>query len=214
VRGADKKAGLLFISVDLESLIPPKRPLRAIRAIVDEAPPTFDAGFSGLSSRIGRLSILPGQLLRAVLPQRFYTVRSERLPVERNGDGAVVSTFIPIAAGASRARRLPGAGAWPRAREPPTEDEIRNLFGMPRRLGALDVVTLGTKAEHKPDRPEQGMRFGYEVSRPSHVPSDARRCLPPRKSFPALVFLWQLGDDESWLRTGCRTRHSVWRRRG
>ena len=47
MRGADERAGSLFSYVDLESRIPPKRPLPAIRAIVNEALSTLDADFAG-----------------------------------------------------------------------------------------------------------------------------------------------------------------------
>jgi hypothetical protein len=50
---------------------------------VNEAPTTLDADFAGLYSRIGRPSIPPEQLLRAMLLQLFYVIRSERLLVER-----------------------------------------------------------------------------------------------------------------------------------
>ena len=83
MRGADERAGSLFSYVDLESRIPPKHPLRAIRTIVNEALSTLDADFAGLYSRIGRPSIPPEQLLRAMLLQLFYAIRSERLLVER-----------------------------------------------------------------------------------------------------------------------------------
>lgn len=83
MRGADEKAGSLFSYVDLESRIPPRHPLRAIRAIVNEALATLDADFAGLYSRIGRPSIPPEQLLRAMLLQVFYAIRSERLLIER-----------------------------------------------------------------------------------------------------------------------------------
>ena len=77
MRGTDERAGSLFSYVDLESRIPPKHPLRAIRAIVNEALSTLDADFAGLYSRIGRPSIPPEQLLRAMLLQLFYGIRSE-----------------------------------------------------------------------------------------------------------------------------------------
>ncbi|MBV5262438.1 transposase [Pinisolibacter sp. B13] len=83
MRGADEGAGSLSNYVDLESRIPSAHPLRAIRAIVNEVLSTFDADFAGLYSRIGRPSIPPEQLLRAMLLPSFYAIRSEPLLVER-----------------------------------------------------------------------------------------------------------------------------------
>lgn len=83
MRGTDERARSLFSYVDLESRIPPRHPLRGIRTIVNEARATLDADFAGLYARIGRPSIPPEQLLRAMLLQLFYAIRSERLLVER-----------------------------------------------------------------------------------------------------------------------------------
>ena len=83
MRGSDKKSGTLFSYVDLESRIPAKHPLRTIRAIVNEALAALDGDFGDLYSDIGRPSIPPEHLLRAMLLQIFYAIRSERLLVER-----------------------------------------------------------------------------------------------------------------------------------
>lgn len=82
VRGGDNRTGELFSYFDLEVQVRRDNPLRAIRAIVDEA---LSAGleFAVLYSPIGRLSIPPEKLLRAMLLQAFYSIRSERLPIER-----------------------------------------------------------------------------------------------------------------------------------
>lgn len=69
--------------MDLESRIPEKHPLRTIRAIVNEALAALDGDFGELYSEIGRPSIPPEHLLRAMLLQIFYALRSERLLVER-----------------------------------------------------------------------------------------------------------------------------------
>jgi transposase len=61
-----------------ESRIPKDHPLRLIRRVADEALSTLDAKFATLYSENGRPSIPPEQLLRALLLQAFYTIRSER----------------------------------------------------------------------------------------------------------------------------------------
>jgi len=83
MRGSDEKSGTLFSYVDLESRIPAKHPLRTIRTIVNEALVALDGDFGDLYSDIGRPSIPPEHLLRAMLLQIFYAIRSERLLVER-----------------------------------------------------------------------------------------------------------------------------------
>lgn len=85
MRGSAEKWGALFSYVDLERRLPAKHPLRTIRTIVNEAPQlaTLDGDFGGLYSEICRPSIPPEHLLRAMLLQIFYAIRSERLLVER-----------------------------------------------------------------------------------------------------------------------------------
>mgnify|MGYP006276933279 FL=1 len=57
--------------------MPPGHPLRPIRALVDEALAALSPDFDRLYSRLGRPSIPPEKLLRALLLQAFYSVRSE-----------------------------------------------------------------------------------------------------------------------------------------
>jgi transposase len=79
---ADRQAGM-FSYVDLESRIPKHHPIRKIRRIVDEAMPALEPAFEQMYSDRGRPSIPPEQLLRALLLQIFYTIRSERQLMER-----------------------------------------------------------------------------------------------------------------------------------
>jgi transposase len=83
VRGADHRTGELFSYVDLEARVGRDHPLRAIRAIVTEALMALQGEFSALYSRLGRPSIPPEKLLRAMLLQAFYSIRSERQLMER-----------------------------------------------------------------------------------------------------------------------------------
>lgn len=83
MRGTDKRTGELFSYVDMEQRVPPEHPLRVIRAIANEALAALSAGFSELYSGLGRPSISPEMLLRAMLLQAFYSIRSERQLMER-----------------------------------------------------------------------------------------------------------------------------------
>ena len=78
MRGSEVRSGSLFSYVDLETRVPRGHPLRVIRRIVDAALAQLDADFAAIYAPIGRPSIPPEQLLRALLLQAFYTVRSER----------------------------------------------------------------------------------------------------------------------------------------
>lgn len=83
MRGSDKQAGELFSYVDLESRVRKDHPLRAIRALTDAALEALSGDFAELYSGMGRPSIAPEMLLRAMLLQAFYSVRSERQLMER-----------------------------------------------------------------------------------------------------------------------------------
>ncbi len=83
MRGSDKRPGELFSYVDLEKRVRLDHPLRAIRALTDPALGALSGDFAALYSGLGRPSIAPEMLLRAMLLQAFYSVRSERQLMER-----------------------------------------------------------------------------------------------------------------------------------
>jgi transposase len=83
MRGCDDQSGSLFSYIDLEKRIRPDHPLRTIRSLVDDALASLDRAFTDLYAALGRPSIPPGRLLRAMLLQAFYSIRSERLLMER-----------------------------------------------------------------------------------------------------------------------------------
>jgi transposase len=69
---------VLCTYVNCEQPVPKDHPLRAILRIVDEALAALTLEFEGLYAKFGRPSIPPERLLRALLLQAFYSVRSER----------------------------------------------------------------------------------------------------------------------------------------
>jgi transposase len=83
MRGEDERSGSLFSYVDLEARVGKNHPLRVIRVIVNEALAALAGEFSALYSPIGRPSIPPEKLLRAMLLQAFYSIRSERQLMDR-----------------------------------------------------------------------------------------------------------------------------------
>ena len=82
MRGSDIRTGELFSYVDLEERVPKNHPLRLIRRIVNEVLAALDREFAELYAEEGRPSIAP-RLLRALLLQAFYTMRSERQLMEQ-----------------------------------------------------------------------------------------------------------------------------------
>src|SRR5271168_2774558 len=83
MRGDDAICGSLFSSIDLGNRVRSDHPLRLIREIVNAALQALSGEFDKLYSAIGRVSIPPERLMRALLLQAFYSIRSERQLVER-----------------------------------------------------------------------------------------------------------------------------------
>src|SRR5918995_2923232 len=83
MRGTGKRSGELFSYVDLELRVRTDHPLRVIREVVSTALAALSGDFAGLYAPIGRPSIPPEKLLRAMLLQAFYSIRSERQLMER-----------------------------------------------------------------------------------------------------------------------------------
>ena len=83
MRGDGAICGSLFSYIDLEKRIRPDHPLRVIRAVANTALKSLSGEFAKLYSPIGRESIPPERLMRALLLQAFYSIRSERQLVER-----------------------------------------------------------------------------------------------------------------------------------
>lgn len=83
MRGPDPKQDAVFSYVSPEERVPSDHPLRKIRRLVDGVLKEMSPQFGKLYSEVGRPSIAPERLLRALLLQIFYSVRSERLLMEQ-----------------------------------------------------------------------------------------------------------------------------------
>jgi transposase len=83
MRSADVQQGGVFSYIGIEERIPKDHPIRKLRVLVDAALKSMDRTFDALYAKTGRPSIPPERLLRALLLQIVYSVRSERLLMER-----------------------------------------------------------------------------------------------------------------------------------
>src|SRR5437588_12208391 len=83
MRGAEYEQSSMFSYSSAERRVPQDHPLRAIRTMVDAALKELDERFAGIYAAGARPSIPPERLLRALLLQVLYTVRSERLLMEQ-----------------------------------------------------------------------------------------------------------------------------------
>ena len=96
MRGHDDQTTHMFSYLSPEQRVPADHPLRAIRTLTDEALHTLSRRFAGLYSQTGRPSIPPEQLLRALVLQVLYTVRSERLLMEELNYNLLFRWFVGL----------------------------------------------------------------------------------------------------------------------
>ena len=125
MRGHDEQTTHMFSYLSPEQRVPADHPLRAVRALTDEALQTMSRRFASLYATTGRPSIPPEQLLRALLLQVLYTVRSERLLIEELNDNLLFRWFVglnmddpvwhPTTFTKNRDRLLSGAMSPPRS---------------------------------------------------------------------------------------------------
>lgn len=97
MRGVDEGQFALFSYVTLERRVPDDHPLRRLRILVDVLLASMDAELTAAYSHTGRPSIPPERLLRALLLQVLYTVRSERQLVEQLDYNLLFRWFVGLA---------------------------------------------------------------------------------------------------------------------
>jgi transposase len=98
MRGEDQRLEGFFSYVRVEARIPADHPLRVIRELVDAALRELPRAFDRLYAREGHRSIPPERLLRALLLQAFYTVRSERQLMEQLDYNLLLRWFVGLSA--------------------------------------------------------------------------------------------------------------------
>lgn len=96
MRGADDRSDFLFSYVSPEHRVPADHPLRPIRTMTDAALERLTARFETMYSNMGRPSIPPEQLLRALLLQHLYSIRSERLLIEQLDYNLLFRWFVGL----------------------------------------------------------------------------------------------------------------------
>src|ERR1035437_3210549 len=94
MRGSDQKQDAMFSYVSAEQRVPTEHPLRPLRAMMDDILKEMSPRFAKLYADTGRPSIPPERLLRALLLQILYTVRSERLLMEQLNYNLLFRWFV------------------------------------------------------------------------------------------------------------------------
>lgn len=97
MRGGESAQESMFSYVSLEDRVPRQHPLRKVRRFVDEALAELSPGFTELYSTVGRPSIPPEHLLRALLLQALYSIRSERQLMEHLDYNLLYRWFVGLA---------------------------------------------------------------------------------------------------------------------
>ena len=96
MRGEDLQQHKLFIYRSMEERVPEGHPLRAIRSMVDEALKDLSNRFEEIYGEDRRRSIPPQRLLRALLLQMLYSVRSERMLIEQMEYNLLFQWFVGL----------------------------------------------------------------------------------------------------------------------
>src|SRR5580693_4102482 len=98
MRGEDLQQHELFSYGSLEERVPSDHPLGPIRAMVDEALKDMSPRFDAIYGEDGRKSIPPERLLRALLVQLLYSIRSERMLMEQLEYNLLFRWFVGLSA--------------------------------------------------------------------------------------------------------------------
>src|SRR3989441_5986255 len=96
MRGEDHQQNAMFSYLSPEQRVPQDHPLRKLRPLVDEALKKLSRRFSAMYAHGGRPSIPPEKLLRALLLQVLYTIRSERLLMEQLDYNLLFRWFVGL----------------------------------------------------------------------------------------------------------------------
>jgi transposase len=96
MRGDDQQQSGMFSYVSVDERVPQDHPLRVVRKMVDEILRAMAKDFDGMYAKTGRPSVPPERLLRAVLLQIFYSVRSERMLMEQMNYNLLFRWFVGL----------------------------------------------------------------------------------------------------------------------
>lgn len=138
MRGDEQVQEEMFSYGSLSQRVPLDHPLRRVRRLADEAMETLEGQFEQMYSRLGRPSVPPEQLLRALLLQMLYSVRSERMLVEQMEYNLLFRWFV----GLSMSQPVWDATSFSKNRDRLLSGELAQAFftavvGSARRLRLL-----------------------------------------------------------------------------
>lgn len=166
MRGDDQQQAKMFSYLSPEQRVPLDHPLRAIREMVDRVLTRLSPRFEALYCTTGRPSIAPEKLLRALLLQVLYTVRSERMLMEQLDYSLLFRWFVglnmddpiwdPTVFSKNRERLLAGDIAQAFFQEVITEARRQHLLSDER--FSVDGTLIEAWASHKSFQPKAGSK--------------------------------------------------------
>ena len=164
MRGRDDQRGHVGGYVNPEAMVPPDHPLRQIRPLVNAALAHLSPEFDQLYSLTGRPSVPPEQLLRALLLQVFFTIRSERQLMEQLTYNILFRWFVGLSIEApvwdvtvftkNRDRLLEGDIAHGFLRATLADPQVRQLLS--NEHFSVDGTLIDAWASMKSFRPKDG----------------------------------------------------------
>ena len=164
MRGGDKRSDGMWSTLRPADRVPEDHPLRPIRAITNEVLKELSPQFSKLYSKWGRPSIPPEKLLRALLLQAFYTIRSERQLMEQLTYNLLFRWFVglgmddlvwnPTTFTKNRDRLLNGEVAWRFFQA--VVDQARSHGLLSEEHFTVDGTLIDVWASHKSFVPKDG----------------------------------------------------------
>src|SRR6202047_5429 len=170
MRGTDHQQSSMFSYVSAERRVPADHPLRALRVMADAALAQLGPAFDAIYARSGRPSIAPEKLLRALLLQVLYTVRSERLLMEQLDYNFLFRWFVGLSLDdlvwdatvftKNRERLLEGAVA---------EGFFAAVVGQARAHGSLTSISRSTGRLSKRGRDTRASNAKITLARTPHL---------------------------------------------
>jgi transposase len=192
MRGLDLQTGSMFSYVSPEALVPPDHPLRPIRVLVNRALERLSGEFDKLYAAGGGDSIAPEKLLRALLVQAFYSVRSERRLMEQVTYNMLLRWFVGLSMDApvwdvtvftkNRDRLLRGEVAGKFFGAVLAEPEVKPLLSSEH--FSVDGTLIEAWASMKSFRPKDGWAHRPALAATASATSTARRAATRRTPRP------------------------------
>lgn len=189
MRGSDERTGSLFSYVDLEARVRRDHPLRPIREIANAALADLSEDFAALyPPKLGRPSIPPERLLRAMLLQAFYGIRSERQLMERMEFDLLFRWFVGLGvddaawdhssftknrdrllAGAIAAKFLRAVLAQPRVKRLMSSDHFSVDGTLIEAWASLKSFRRKDGSDNDPDGPGRNAERGFHKEKRSNA---------------------------------------------